>query len=285
MCTLDGRGIWGRMGTCTCMDESLCCSREMITALLVNRLYPNTKQKVFCFFFKWLQNSFVFLFHDPSLLSDHTTSCPNFLAPPVLFLVSQCRKLFPDTGLLNITFLCLCLESPFSPLFTRPFLNQFSSVTQSCPAICHPIDCKTAGLPVHHQLPEFTQTHVHWARDAIQPSSPLSSPSPPAFNLSQHQGLFKSWLLSQFFTSGGQMIGVSASASLLPMNIQGWFPCCPRDSLESSPTPQFKSISSSVLSFLYSPTLTSIHDCWKNHSFDETDLCWQSNVSAFSYVV
>ena len=68
---------------------------------------------------------------------------------------------------------------------------QFSSVTQSCPTLCDPMDCNTPGLPVHHQLPEFTQTHVHWVSDAIQPSHPLSSPSPPAFNLSQHQGLFK----------------------------------------------------------------------------------------------
>ena len=76
------------------------------------------------------------------------------------------------------------------------------------------------GLPVHHRLPEFTQTHVHWDGNAIQPSHPLSSPSPSAFNLSQHQGLF----MSQFFTSGDQTIGVSASTSVLPMNIQDWFP-------------------------------------------------------------
>ena len=68
---------------------------------------------------------------------------------------------------------------------------QFSSVTQSCPTLCHPINHSTPGLPVHHQLLEFTQTHVHQVGDAIQPSHPLSSPSPPAFNLSQHQGLFK----------------------------------------------------------------------------------------------
>ena len=82
--------------------------------------------------------------------------------------------------------------------------------------------------------------------------------------------------MSQFFASGGQSIGVSASASVLPMNIQNWFPlgwtgwspCSPRDSQESSPTPQFKSINSSALSFLYSPTLISIHDYWKDHSFD-----------------
>ena len=65
----------------------------------------------------------------------------------------------------------------------------FSSVHQSCPTLCDPMNCSTPGLPVHHHLPEFTQTHVHWVSDAIQPSHPLSSPSPPAFNLSQHQGL------------------------------------------------------------------------------------------------
>ena len=70
-----------------------------------------------------------------------------------------------------------------------------SSVAQSCPTLCDPTDCSTPGLPVHHQLPEFTQTHVHWVDDAIQPPHPLSSPSPPAFNLSRHQGLLK-WVSS-----------------------------------------------------------------------------------------
>ena len=72
---------------------------------------------------------------------------------------------------------------------------QFSSVTQSCLTLCNPMDHSTPGLPVHHQLPEFTQTHAHWVGDAIQQSHPLASPSPPAFNLSQHQGLFK-WVSS-----------------------------------------------------------------------------------------
>ena len=71
---------------------------------------------------------------------------------------------------------------------------QFSSVSQSCPTLCDPMNCKP-GLPVHHQLPESTQTHVHWVSDTIQPSHPLSFPSPPALNLSQHQGLFK-WVSS-----------------------------------------------------------------------------------------
>ena len=96
---------------------------------------------------------------------------------------------------------------------------QFNSVAQSCPTLCDPVDCSTPGLPVHHQLLEFTQSCVHRVGDAIQPSHPQSSPSPPAFNLSQHQGLF-----SRFFASGGQSIGASASASVLPMNIQDWFP-------------------------------------------------------------
>ena len=68
---------------------------------------------------------------------------------------------------------------------------QFSSVSQSCPTLCDPMDHSSSGLPVHHQLPEFTQTHVHRVGDAIKTSHPLSSPSPPAFNLSQNQGLFK----------------------------------------------------------------------------------------------
>ena len=83
------------------------------------------------------------------------------------------------------------------------------------------MDCSMQGLPVHYKLPEFTQTHVQWVGDVIQPSHSLSSPSPPTFNLSQHQGLFS---VSQFFPSGGQSIGVSATASVLPVNIQDWFP-------------------------------------------------------------
>ena len=73
--------------------------------------------------------------------------------------------------------------------------NAYSSVAQTCLTPCDPMDCSMPGLPVHHQLQEFIQTHVHWVSDAIQPSHPLSSPSPPAFNFSQHQGLFQ-WVSS-----------------------------------------------------------------------------------------
>ena len=141
----------------------------------------------------------------------------------------------------------------------------------------------TPGLPVHHQLPEFPQTHVHRVGDASQPSGvPFSCPhSLPASG---------SFPMSQYFASGGQSIGVSASASVRPMNTQdcsplgwtGWISLQSKGlSKESFLTPQFKSINFSALSFLHSPTLTSIHDHWKNHSLDQTDLCWQSNVYAF----
>ena len=81
-----------------------------------------------------------------------------------------------------------------SPVLAGEFFI-FSSVAQSCPTLCDPMNCSTPGLPVHHQLPEFTQTHIRWVGDAIWPSHPLSSPSPPAPNPSQHQDLFQ-WVNS-----------------------------------------------------------------------------------------
>ena len=97
---------------------------------------------------------------------------------------------------------------------------QFSSVAQSCPTLCDPMNHSMPGLPVHHQLPEFTQTHVHRVSDAIQPSHPPSSPSLPAPNPSQHQ----SFPMSQLFAWGGQSTGVSALASVLPKKSQGLSP-------------------------------------------------------------
>ena len=156
---------------------------------------------------------------------------------------------------------------------------QFSSVTQSCLTLWDPMNRSTPGLPVHHQLLEFTQTHVHRVSDAIQPSHPLLSPSPPAPSPSQHQGLFQ-WVSSSHqvakvleFQLQHQSLKWTPRTDLLKDGLIG-FPCSPRDSQESSPTPQFKSINFLVLSFLYTLTFTSIHDYWKNHSFDYTDLCW-----------
>ena len=130
-----------------------------------------------------------------------------------------------------------------------------------------------ARLPCPSPTPRACSTHVHLIGDAIQPSHPMSSPSSPAFNLTQHQSLF------QRVSSSYQV------AKILELQLQRqsfqwifrtdfledwlvWSPCSPKDSQESSPTPQFKSINSSALSFLHSPTLTSIHDHRKNHSLD-----------------
>ena len=153
------------------------------------------------------------------------------------------------------------------------YIYQFSLVTQLCPTLCDPMDWGTPGLPVHHQLPEFTQTHVHWVGDAIQPSHPLLSLSPHRQQCFPASGSFQ---ISQFFTAGGQSIGVSASTSVLPMNIQDWFPLgwtgwislLSKGLSRVFSNTTVQSINSLVLSFLYSPTLTSIHDYWKNHSFD-----------------
>ena len=98
--------------------------------------------------------------------------------------------------------------------------KMFTSVSQLCLTLWDPMDWSMPGFPVHHQLLESTQTHVHRISDVIQPPYPQSSSSPPSFNLFQNQGLLK-WVSS--FASNGQIIGVSASASVLPMNIQDWF--------------------------------------------------------------
>ena len=112
---------------------------------------------------------------------------------------------------------------PHSPGFSclkRLSKSQFSSVAQSCPTLWDPMNCSTPGLPVHHQLPEFTQTHVHRVGDAIQPSHPLPSPFPPAL---KSLPASESFPMSQLFAWGGQSFGVSALASVLPKNTQGWF--------------------------------------------------------------
>ena len=149
---------------------------------------------------------------------------------------------------------------------------RFSSVAQSCLTLCDPMNRSTPGLPIHHQLLEFTQIHIHQVSDAIQPSHPLSSLSPSAPNPSHHQSLF----MSQLFPWGGQSTGISALASVLPKKSQGWSPSewTVWISLQSKGLSRVfynttvQSISSSALSLLHSPTLTSIHDHRKNHSLD-----------------
>ena len=122
------------------------------------------------------------------------------ICPPIIFI--NCLPGARHTLSTSLTFLLCC------------------SVTKLCLTLGDPKDCSSPGFPVLHYLLEFAQTHVHWVGDTIQPSHFLSSPSPPALNLSQHQGLFT---MSRLFTSSGQSIGTSAAASVFPMNIQGWF--------------------------------------------------------------
>ena len=158
---------------------------------------------------------------------------------------------------------------------------QLNSVSQSCLTLCDPIDCSMSDFPIYHQRPELAQTHVHWVGDSIQPAYLLSSPSHPAINLSQHESFpvsqfFTTGGQSQFFTTGGQSIGASALASVLPMNIQDWFPL----GLTGLISLQSKGLSGVfsnttvhkhqflALSFLYGLTLTCIRDYWKNHGFD-----------------
>ena len=173
--------------------------------------------------------------------------------------------------------------SPLFLFYILEFSIAFSSITQSCPTLCDP-----HGLQ-HTRLPYLSPTP-----GACSNSCPLSqwyhptiSSSVVPFSCLQSFPASRSFLRSQLFTSGGQSIGASASSSFFLVNIQGWFPlgfadlvsCSPRETLKSSPVPQFESINSTLS--LYGPTLIFIHDPWKNHSFDYTDFCRQSNVSAF----
>ena len=135
---------------------------------------------------------------------------------------------------------------------------QSSSVVQSYPTLCKPMNCSMPGLPVHHQIPEFTQIHVHWVGDAIQPSYPLLSPSPPALNPSQHQ----SFPMSQLLTWGGQSIGVSALATVFSMNTQDWSPLKWTD---------WTSLQSKGLSRVFSNTTV------QKHQFFSAQLSSQSN--------
>ena len=143
---------------------------------------------------------------------------------------------------------------------------QFSSVTRLGPTLCDPMNRSTPGLPVHHQLPESTQNHVHRVGDAIQhlilchPLLLLPSIFPSIRVFSNESALLirwpKYWSFSFNISPTNEHPGLVGS------------PCSPRDSQESSPTPQFNSINSSALSFLYSSTLTPLHDYWENHSLD-----------------
>ena len=159
----------------------------------------------------------------------------------------------------------------------------------------------TPGFPVHHQLPELALTHVHWVGDAIQPSHPLLSPSPPAFCFSQHQGLFQ-WVSSSHQVAKRLEFQLNISPSneysgLISFRIYCLDLLAVQGTLKS--LLQHHSSKASILQcldffivqvsqwymILYSPTLTSIHDYWKNHSFNYMHLCQKSDISVFEYTV
>ena len=148
--------------------------------------------------------------------------------------------------------------------------HQFSLVAQSCPTLCDPMNCITPGLPVHHQFLEFTQTHVHRVSDAIQPSHPLSSPSPPSPNpyrvFSNESTLCMRW--SKYWSFSFSIIPSKEHPGLISFRMDWLDLPAVQGTLKSLLQHQFKSINSLALSFLYSAALTFIHDYWKNHSFD-----------------
>ena len=143
----------------------------------------------------------------------------------------------------------------------------------SCVWLCNPINCSMPGFPVLHHLLEFALTHVHWVGDAIQPSHPLSSPSSPALSFpsirvfSNESALCIRW--PKYWSFSFSISPSSEYSGLFPLGLTGWISLLSKGlSRVFSPAPQFESIRTLVLSFLYDPTLTLIHDYWKNHSFD-----------------
>ena len=141
----------------------------------------------------------------------------------------------------------------------------------SCVWLCNPINCSIPGFPVLHHLIEFVLTHVHWVGDAIQPSHPLSYPSPPDLNFpsirvfSNESALCIRW--PKYWSFSFSIIPSNEYSGLISFRMD-WFDLLAVQGTLKSPTPQFESISSSMFNFLYGSTLTSIHDDWKNHSFD-----------------
>ena len=156
---------------------------------------------------------------------------------------------------------------------------QFNSVSQSCPTLRDRIDCSMPGLPVHHQLPELIQIHVHGVSDAIQPSCPLLAPFllPSVFPsirvFSNESVLHIRW--PKYWSFSFNISPLNEHLGLISFRMD-WLDLLAVQGLSESPlTPQFKSINSLVLRLLYGPAFTFIHDYWKNHSLDETDFCWQ----------
>ena len=163
---------------------------------------------------------------------------------------------------------------------------QFSSVAQSRLTLCYP-NCSMPGLPVHHQLPELTQPHVHWVGDAIKPSHPLLTPSPPALNFSQHQGqlwatesaLHIRW--PKYWPFSFNISPFNEHSGLISLGWTGWISLQSKRLSRVFSNTTFQKHQFLGIQLSLSPTFTFIHNYWKNHRLDRMDLCWKSNVSDF----
>ena len=170
----------------------------------------------------------------------------------------------------------MCHAKKFKFKLSEISLVQFSSVTQSRLTLSDPTDCSTPGLPVRHQLPEFTQTHAHSVSDAIQPSHPLSSPSSPAFNLSQYQGLFKwvsfSYQVAKYWSFSFNSSVSNEDSGLISFRMDWLNLLAVQGTLKS--LLQYHNSKTSIQNHQFCAQLSfkssssSIHDYWKNHSFD-----------------
>ena len=235
--------------------------------------------------FKYLLNESIF----SSLQLPSLTQSVCLFTSLVVINNSGCKNVWPD---LFITFFETCFRKLVRNLFWIPVLSCWDLVTEvNLPAIVVQLLSPvwllaTHGLQ-HARLPCPSSFPGAWSESCplgwkCHPT--ISSSVIPFSSCLQSFLASGSFLMSQLFSSGGQSIGASASASVLPMNIQDWFSigwtglslCCPMDPQESSSTPQFKNINYLVLSFRYGPTLTSIHDYWKNHNFDYMDLLFRT---------
>ena len=200
------------------------------------------------------------------------------------FMVLVLRPPFPWV---NSAAFC-CETGLYMPSFNICAWNEVGTgcclVAKSCLSLCDPIDCSTPSFPVLHYLPEFVQMPIELmilSNHLIlcHPHLPLPSVFSSIRVFSNKSALHIRW--PNYWSFCFSISPFNEYSGLISFRIDWWSSCSPRDSKESSPVPQFESINSSAFSLLYGPTLTSKHDCWENHSFDYTDLCWQSNVSAF----
>ena len=185
----------------------------------------------------------------------------------------------------------LILSRVFTSIYPCYFLKhsskclQVSSVTQSCLTLCNPMDYSTPGFPVRHQLPSLLKlvsiesvmpsNHLILCRPLLLP--PSTFPSIRVF--SNESALRIRW--PKYWSFSFSIIPSNEHPGLISFRMDWLDLLAVQGTPKTSPTPQFKSINSSVLNFLYSPTLTSIHDYWKNHSFNYSDFCQQTDVSAF----